>query len=119
MELVAGEELDRRVAEAIGLETCLCGPAERGYSPKTGMCLRCALTPAKRYSTDLNAAFTAAEKVGLWNSHLIAKDGDNWEAWRHEHFAANMYGRDGEVFAGPFPTPALAICAAILKLKGE
>jgi hypothetical protein len=62
-----------------------------------------------RPSTDLNAAFEAAEVVGLFDceSGALTKGlmGDGWFV-RHR---AVPYGR--------FPTPALAICTAILKLR--
>ena len=58
-------------------------------------------------STDLNAAFAAAEKVSvLLKGVHVEQTLDTW--W------CSLNGKDHGVFAA---TPALAICAAILKLK--
>lgn len=66
------------------------------------------------YSTDLNAAFAAAEKVGLW------KQGYDLHMWSGLHNV--MVWSVGDFHDDPLAeaeTPALAICAAILKLAKE
>ena len=114
-------ELDCAVAKAVGIKTavaCRGGVvliSHREWDELRGIehptcegdvsCIP--FTP----STDLNAAFEAAEKVsdyigviknqnspnGFWEAKLSLLDG--WDEWSRQ------------------PTPALAICAAILKLK--
>ena len=74
----------------------------------------------RKFSTDLNAAFAAAEKVGLftpsapWRTLFAAVvyGGKRlvWYVGNHEHWLET-----GEPESSL--TPALAICAAILKLK--
>lgn len=97
VEIMAGPDLDRRVAEAV-------------YTLRTGGTWK--ILP--KFSTDLNAAFAAAEKVRLfridawlcqrpfgekeWGVWFEQKGKLRYECWAH--------GR----------TPALAICAAILEL---
>lgn len=123
LEIKAGPELDRAVAEAIGLVY------EQRPSPdrharecfgmqKTGwwdgdqyVCFRNAPT----YSTDLNVAFAAAEKVGLFEEAWFtvnANNGNGVVYWEQN-------GNPNEGDAIEVATPALAICAAILKLKGS
>ena len=66
-----------------------------------------------KFSTDLNAAFAAAEKAGLFDDPdvMVARDEVNqWRVVRH------LGLRDWDTMAIQ-ATPALAICAAILKLK--
>jgi hypothetical protein len=85
------------------------------YTPK-GEVVGCCRPPA--YSTNLNAAFAAAERAGLF-------DEDGPEAFLCRHPAAEVTWKvwfedpsspDGGV-AVYKSTPALAMCAAILKLK--
>ena len=74
-----------------------------------------------KFSTDLNAAFAAAEKVGLFHRDRDAflcrtpygkkGSGEEWKVWCEQkgklRYECSHHGS----------TPALAICAAILKLK--
>ena len=113
MEIKAGQELDVAVAEAIGMQYA--GYYRRGPA----YCLRGEQTNLKSHvevgvnwnpSTDLNAAFAAAEKVDLFGGcSLGLGHPDGRRVWIASSF-------DGIVSEGT--TPALAICAAILKLKG-
>lgn len=131
-EIKAGPELDQAVADAIG------EPYRRahewahtglsGFYVSTYQCERCGeLTLGeggpeddgghclKSYSTDLNAAFEAAEEAV---KQTWAADEREWEMspyiGREEHGWTCQIGDDTErAFA---TTPALAICAAILKL---
>jgi len=140
-------ELDRAVAVAIGERFGepepygLCGPAFAGNT----ICCRCrqpfsevgraaqdfqhcpacrvkweadklASGHPPRYSTDLNAAFAAAAKA-------VEQEWDegerNWEMSTYlgcdeRGWTCSLGCNEHRVFA---PTPALAICAAILKLK--
>ena len=88
MKIKAGAHIDLNVARAIGLER-----AATLFRP----------------STDLNAAFAAADKVGLFDEWLLGKAGDLW--YFEDYSERCMEGVQEK-------TPALAICAAILKLKG-
>ena len=63
-----------------------------------------------RPSTDLNAAFAAAEKAGLFDDWLLTKGKEGW--YFQDHSERYMEGIKA-------PTPALAICAAILHEKEE
>jgi hypothetical protein len=128
MNLVAGDELDRSVAEAIGYRT------ERwDYIHNHVWCSGLVFVPKEspgreewgthssywdevRYasdwhpSTDLNKAFAAAERV---SDYFVVTKNDCcsplWECKLSPHDAWCEWVRGA--------TPALAICAAILKLK--
>lgn len=79
----------------------------------------CVVTISKSFSTDLNAAFEAAEKVGLFKATTIGKSGhETDEPWYVERSHETQHGSRSETI-GRGPTPALAICVAILKLKGQ
>jgi len=110
VEIKEGPELDLAVALAVGDEPGLpfsIARAERGEEGFT----------YKQYSADLNAAFAAAEQVGLFEdgsySCLLRSratpSGNQWQVCRDIHHKFIVVGA-GE-------SPALAICAAILKLK--
>lgn len=134
-EIKAGPELDRAVAEAIGDPFPRAHDWEHtglsGYDLSFYRCVQCGDLDAqdfepvydpkdpcvRPYSTDLNAAFAAAERVGLFGDrrrvcHVLRRDDvtDLWvvtlpvcpDAWEDVSSEA---------------TPALAICAAILKLR--
>ena len=107
IEIKAGPELDRAVAEAIG--EAYAAEAPEGFVgiwDKWGPDLL-------RYSTDLTAAFSAAEKVGLFEDYQLRKYRAVERRW-------DMIQKDNDWHTTPqAPTPALAICAAILILKGE
>ncbi len=119
----AGHELDWAVAEAIGLDTAamrtndererlppvMISPREwdelRGVEHVT--CEGDVACIPFQPSTDLNAAFAAAEKVGLFDNARLSSWNGKWEVrWSPTE---NCWG----------PTPALAICVAILKLKDK
>lgn len=92
IKIKPGPELDCAVAEAIGTKTC------HPFRP----------------STDLNAAFAAAEKVGLFDEfwRTLGRDelGETWGVFEQGFGKTTIAGEQHE-------TPALAICAAILELK--
>ena len=103
----AGVELDRAVAGAMGIgyreatRTRMNG----WHTPEGEVVGRCS---PPEYSTDLNAAFAAAERVGLFDGYRslwqVSKGGD----WEIEVTCS----RECVVRAS---TPALVICMAILK----
>jgi len=67
-------------------------------------------------TTDLNAAFAAAEKVGLfsetfWRTLGMDELGETWGVFDQDGWMK------GTIAGDQHDTPALAICAAILKLK--
>ena len=131
IEIRVGPELDRAVAEATGDPHFRAHDWEHtglgGYDTFFFRCTRCGDFEADdqfgppctlkdrclaHYSTDLNAAFAAAEKAGLFKQygycevsgqHVISKT-VSVKSW------ADTIAHEA--------TPALAICAAILKLKG-
>ena len=96
MEIKAGPELDQAVAEVLGLtwagEPCV---------PK--------------FSTDLNAAFKAALEVCDAGFGVNTAFFGSWERFQ----CVMSVGREDSQrqVETEAPTPALAICAAILKLK--
>jgi hypothetical protein len=106
MVMEAGPELDRKVAEAIGL-TIVPGTREDRVHVLEW-------TGYYRPSIDLNMAFEAAEKAGLFgedeaNAMLTKGIADLWVlSWGQAEHDLLMS-----------KTPALVICAAILKLKEE
>ena len=121
------QELDAKVAAAIGLK-----PHDFDYNPdpRDPPCWayfddhEAAVVRGKIWkrdgvnwnpfspSTDLNAAFEAAEKVGLFRSHYRG----NSRTINCDWFVTRMPSNDDGVFASA-PTPAEAICLAILELK--
>lgn len=126
-EIKAGPELDRAVAEAIGIEL----HARYGVSQFVTMREWLALTGAKQCpeceeggsfhemvtqfepSIDLNTAFAAAEKVGLW------KECGYCQASGQHVISKTIPVKSWDDTIAHADTPALAICAAILKLKGK
>lgn len=120
MKIEPGPELDRAIAEAIGWPNLRCAfvhYGDGGYEGALFRCSRCGdvvwddiggpdqpCVPS--YSADLTAAFAAAEKVGLFDGGDLEKAGDVW-----------LFDHPDTGFSRG-PTPALAICAAILKLRG-
>ena len=142
IEIKPGPELDRAVAEAIGWTppripkkqhpTPLppCPPFSDYFHPPIeveqwrsnyhwrrprGECHK----EPDHFSTDLNATFAAAEKVGLFTRdgmRFLRRDIDG--AWIVETIVAIT--PDESALEGVHAsTPALAICAAILKLKNK
>ena len=91
LEIKAGPELDRAVAEAIWLRP-------EDYFGDNGE-----FVPF-RPSTDLNAAFAAAERAGMFLE--LNRLSWGWQAGTHAMKANYAVG----------PTPALAICAAVLEV---
>lgn len=122
-QLEAGPELDKAVAKALGLsqpnwvhagyddsgasfQVCL----SCGFEHPVGVPHGCTLLEIPPYSTDLNAAFEAAERAGLFHpsNHITL--------WRMpDGFRVAFDRPNGSAFTRP--TPALAICRAILALK--
>ncbi len=108
-DLVAGPELDRRVAEAVKWDEAR-GIEHPMYEGNV-------LTLPFQPSTDLNAAFAAAEVV-FGNGFLVTV---------HPKVSSCIAMlEEGQQYTIPIPpqctptralTPALAICATILKLK--
>lgn len=119
VEIKAGPDLDRRVADAIGLTYPFFDGKPIGlFEPiPEGAEERSCLDPAipddwiPSYSLDLNAAFAAAEKAGVFDEWALQKSGGEWTFVDCNDCCNEWIG-----FAQP--TPALTICAAILKLKG-
>ena len=125
VEIKQGPELDRAVAEAVGLESpiyfggsCLITPREwdeiRGIEHTT--CEGDVACISFEPSTDLNAAFAAAEKAV---SQEWAEGERSWELSSYvghdeRGWTCSLGCDEHRVFS---PIPALAICAAILKLK--
>lgn len=120
----AGPELDKAVAEAIGLR-----PLDIDYNPSARdfPCVeyfrgadsgivrgqvwywRDGQFVSFKPSTDLNAAFAAADRAGVFNEWSLAQ----WDSgWGFEGTYESALGVSQA-------TPALAICAAILELKSE
>lgn len=137
VDIEPGPELDRAVAEAVGDPFPRAHDWEHmglsGHEESVFRCKNCGDLDladqaggysekdpcVKPYSTDLNAAFAAAERVGLFDIRSGAPGRDlskmhgepeTWCVWAP---TAN----DSDPTYGA--TPALAICAAILKLKGD
>jgi hypothetical protein len=125
VEIKPSAALNKAVAEAIGLEAfvdedslmCLVVPRQwdeiRGIEHPT--CEGDVACQRFRPSSDLNDAFAAANVAGLFASFWTTVGADELgEGW-------GVYDQDGNVKAvvAEAPTPALAICAAILKIKED
>jgi len=125
----AGREMDAMVAELVMRQ---CAHRERvryciedGNSVDSGFtCKACGVdlyaNECPRYSTDIAAAWTVVEKLGL----SVIRSEDGWYAIKptdieHERISCTdknsirLIGRDGEIFT-PADTPAEAICRAAL-----
>ena len=102
-----GPDLDRAVAEAIGLVCThrVLGSGLQFFSdPRDPLPGLRAFQP----STDLNDAFHAAEETGLFEGRWLGRLVTGWAIMDLE--TMNVVGQDRGC-----STPALAICAAILK----
>lgn len=108
VKIKAEIELDRAVLSALGAvyrenwqdEVGCCKMSGYYYPDGTVACRE----SIPRYSEDLNAAFSAAEKVGLFDYYYLMRADEQWEIRGQELFASAS-------------TVALVICEAILKLK--
>jgi hypothetical protein len=97
VDLTPGPDLDAAVAKACGIDIARMY-GEGPFSP----------------STDFNAAREAGNKAGLWDKWCLIGNRDCGDFVVFE-----VIGAFEEVLAlGEGPTPALAICAAILNLEG-
>jgi hypothetical protein len=114
VEIKAGSELDRAVAEAIGWRQS----GEAWVNKETPLDRECWMSDFSP-STDLNAAFAAAEKVGLFETRLLRQVERNlWEVIDiHAYVFMQERGGCDAADCAFGSTPALAICAAILKLR--
>lgn len=100
--LQAGPELDAKVAHACGCQ------ADPRPLELFGVTVPMLWSP----STDLNAAFEAAEKCGLFNSFCLGFSRGVWTIFE------GGATPDVETCFASGDAPALAICAAILAVKG-
>jgi hypothetical protein len=127
-EIKPGRELDVAVAEAVGAKPRIGkdrrsvvvaiedGRIMRHLAIPTGPNAACngAFVPFSP-STDLNAAFQAAEAVGLFAEPHFMMLGMTY----NNKWVIYCGGDCLEYFSEACDTPALAICDAILKLKEE
>ena len=125
-ELPVGPQLDAAVAKACGIEGYICDMRKvflaSGTPPAWVSEWLTSTIPLWRFapSTDLNAAFEAAEKAGLFPDYFLwCKEVDDVKTWYVRGFGSGRAG--GHVFgreiACDCTTPAEAICRAILELK--
>ena len=123
-KLQRGTKTDRLVAEALGCkieyrgvvsgepspyDDCGCPNHEHGSSFNDG---QCQMDHIKRFSTDLNDAFWAAEQVGLFKQYSLG-----WREVYNRWELSEFIPMDGPYEIATADTPAMAICKAILKLK--
>jgi hypothetical protein len=105
-------DIDKKVAEAIGVEYAMLQPA---YLDRP----TCFLESKREFrpSTDWNDAMFAAEKVGMWKDGLVFGK----EAYTQENLyyvSQHAHGDYGYNPIGRGETGPLAICRYVLKLKG-
>lgn len=116
VDIVAGPELDAAVAKAIGLNAeilngvCMVAHADLdddafSYRPRFENFEQQSFEP----SIDLNVAWPAAIQAGLFSMHVVD---------RNSVYPADICRGDKGTVQAEGPTAAVAICAAILKLKG-
>lgn len=111
-EIKCGNELDLAVAKAIGLTwQDATRTVMAAWWHKDGWCYR----KLPLFSTDLSAAFVAAEETGLFRNWLLTDSGSGW--YFQDHSERSMEDRQSKDIIAS--TPALVICAAILKLFEE
>jgi hypothetical protein len=107
-ELEAGPELDAAVARAIGLnwKNATRTTMSAWYYPDDS-----GHATLPEFSEDLNAAFEAAEKCGLFAQKFAELSFDRTKSeWR-------VYQSSYASFSVAGPTAAVAICRAILRLS--
>lgn len=117
IEIKPGPELDAAVAEAIGAESiaiehgvCRCSV---GRKLSNKLCFNRIFEP----SIDTEVAFEAAQLIELFESRsakrLLQRNDGQWVVIEYQS-GVSVYDMDR---VGIGETPALAICAAILKLS--
>jgi len=110
-EIKAGPDLDRAVAEAIGLVCThrVLGSDMQFFSdPRDPLAGLMTFIP----STDLNYAFRAAEMAGVFSENQIVLRRDNTdETWEVAEVFPSC-----EIILASEDTPHLAICQAVLKI---
>ena len=106
MEIKPGPELDRAVAEAIGWWIDAARPLD--WSGSNGVSVE-EFWPSR----DLNDALAAAEEVGLFKQYGYC------EAAGQHVISKTVPVKSWMDTVAHEATPALAICAAILKLKED
>ncbi len=115
-QIPVGPELDAAVAKA-------CGWTPKVMDAGFGKGVHCVLTDESipkglwnlgffEPSTNLNAAFEAAEKAGLFRRYSLGQCDDGW----HVYLWDSMPYTD--LSLAVCATPAEAICRAIVSLKG-
>jgi len=132
VEIKPGPELDRAVAEAIGcygwvrpedenrvvgFGDLFCGTIPGGIVRVSASDRRLPDCIIPNYSHDLNAAFAAAEKVGLFDArdaHIFRRS-DEWYCSFARHILND--GTPYGITHTSATTLSLAICKAILTLK--
>ncbi|KKL08961.1 hypothetical protein LCGC14_2570620 [marine sediment metagenome] len=111
-EIKPGAELDYAVAEAIGWKH-LDDKQIEGIPPGGAYLY----IPIPRFSNNLNAAFAAADEVGLFTPQENDRGQGPWVSLHRGPLG--WFVKSGETYIGRGrgDSPALAICAAILELK--
>ena len=116
VEITEGPELDQAVSEALGAKWRHTFQGEDGcwkmaafYFPDSGAAWK--RTPD--FSCDLRETVAVAEAVGLLDGRSLYRDDDGW------HIGTFYLGAEDYEDYSTAPTAALAICAGILKLKGD
>ena len=112
VEIEVGPWLDMDVAKAIGWkhiddEHCEGVPPDGAYENQK----------IPNYSADLNAAFDAAEKAGLFKCDTQDGPGTNLSLFQGVGFWWITNGTRRPIVQFADLTPALVICEAILELK--
>lgn len=114
VEIKPGPELDQAVAMACGMHSLILESFTDDYGSHGECCVVGVAPDLHRFepSTDADWAFEAAEKVGLFRMfYRFLSDGEMGGYVIYESTD------DGYSEIATGDTPALAICAAILKLK--
>lgn len=113
-KLIPGPELDAAVAKACGIEGTLMQFKSVGvlFVLTQGDLISVDERYAWQPSKDLNAAFEAAEKFGLFDGWMLYKAVAVWGF--QDAYDSPLRNGDCVLEA---PTPALAICAAILEIN--
>lgn len=128
IEIKPGRELDKAVAKAIGwTRVVMVFPEDAPLNSTSDANTQVVLHELNadhgekfipRYSTDLNAAFEAAVKLSPTVTDVTFTQKDPRVSYRPVYMC-DIIMQNGGVFAVLGRTPALAICAAILKLKED
>ncbi len=114
-EIIPGPKLDRIIAEAVGMTWH--GTLDHQTSAWWNRDSKRCRGTLPSFSADLNDAFMAANEVGLFTPQENDRGSGPWVSLHRGPLGWFVKSDETCIGCGRGDSPALAICAAILKLK--